>query len=138
MGVWLILFGKYSVCVSFFFIVRGGDGMFDILVIEECENGFFVVKGFLFMKNMDGSEVEIKLIMVFCCCGVFKSKLFCDGFYKEVGFESWGGMFVGCDWIIMYEGFEVLVIYNLFLCLYVVECGRFVSYIFNFVQKFWV
>jgi CDGSH-type Zn-finger protein len=112
--------------------------MSDTPAIEERENGPLVVKDLSSMKNTDGSEVETKPIMALCRCGASKSKPFCDGSHKEVGFESRGGTPAGRDRIITYEGSEVSVTYNPLLCSHAAECGRLASHIFNPAQKPWV
>ena len=107
-------------------------------VIEERENGPLVIKGVARMVGPDGEEVECKPVMALCRCGASKTKPFCDGSHKEVGFESRGGEPAGKDKLLSYEGAEVSVTYNPLLCSHAAECGRLASHIFNPSERPWV
>jgi len=112
--------------------------MTDGPTIEERENGPFVVKGLTSMRGSDGQEVEVKPVMALCRCGASKSKPFCDGSHKEVGFQSRGGKPAGIDRVLVYKGAEVTVSFNPLLCSHAAECGRIASNIFDPAQKPWV
>ncbi len=62
--------------------------MSDTPIIEERENGPLVVKSVQSMTLADGQVVEVKEVMALCRCGASKSKPFCDGSHKDIGFES--------------------------------------------------
>lgn len=105
---------------------------------ELRENGPLVVKGLDRLVDADGNDIEVKPVMALCRCGNSKSKPFCDGSHKTVGFKSTGGEAAGRDRLITYEGSEITVTYNPRLCSHAAECGRLAGAVFNPGQKPWI
>lgn len=105
---------------------------------ETRDNGPLVVKGLHRMSDAGGADLEVREVMALCRCGASKSKPFCDGSHKEVGFDDTIGTPSGRDRLIAYEGQEVTVTYNPLLCSHAAECGRLAKHIFNPAQKPWV
>lgn len=107
--------------------------------IEERENGPLVVRGVTRMVGPDGAEVAVKPVMALCRCGASKTKPFCDGAHKDIGFDHRaGGKPEGPDRVFTYDGAEVSVTFNPRLCSHAAECGRIAKAIFNPSQKPWV
>jgi len=106
--------------------------------IEERENGPLVIKGLRSMRGPDGQEIDVKPVMALCRCGGSKSKPFCDGSHKDVGFQSRGGKPAGIDKVLEYKGSEVSVSFNPLLCSHAAECGRIAANIFNPAKKPWI
>lgn len=112
--------------------------MTDEPTIEERENGPLVIKGLRSMRGPDGQKIDVKPVMALCRCGGSKSKPFCDGSHKDLGFQSRGGKPAGIDRVIEYIGSEVSVSFNPLLCSHAAECGRIASDIFNPAQRPWI
>ncbi len=107
-------------------------------VFEERENGPLVVKGVSRMVGPDGKDIETKPVMALCRCGHSKTKPFCDGSHKKVGFQSRGGEPAGKDKLLTYVGAEVTVSYNPMICSHAAECGRLAGHVFDPEKKPWI
>ncbi|WP_166417710.1 CDGSH iron-sulfur domain-containing protein [Cochlodiniinecator piscidefendens] len=107
-------------------------------IFELRENGPLILKHCASMKGADGDVTLVKPVMALCRCGASKSKPFCDGTHKDIGFLSSGGKPAGRDRLIAYEGAEVTVTYNPLLCSHAAECGRLASHVFDPAQKPWI
>jgi len=107
-------------------------------VIEERENGPFVVKQLTDLTLSDGTAAECKPVMALCRCGASGNKPFCDGTHKEIGFESAGADISSKDRIHSYEGAAVTVYYNKLLCSHAGECVRRAGDVFNTEQRPWI
>lgn len=107
-------------------------------VIEERENGPFVVKQLTNLTLSDGTAAECKPVMALCRCGGSSNKPFCDGTHKEIGFDSAGADVSAKDRIHRYEGAAVTVYYNKLLCSHAGECVRRAGDVFNTEQRPWI
>ncbi|MFT5870625.1 MAG: CDGSH-type Zn-finger protein [Paracoccaceae bacterium] len=112
--------------------------MSDTPIIEERENGPLVVKSVQSMTLADGQVVEVKEVMALCRCGASKSKPFCDGSHKDIGFESHSGSPSGANKLLSYKGDAFTVHYNPMICSHAAECIRLASNMFDPAAKPWV
>ena len=57
--------------------------------ITVSENGPYLVKGEVHIKDADGEEfISRKNLVALCRCGGSKTKPYCDGTHSKVGFEA--------------------------------------------------
>ncbi len=107
-------------------------------VIEERENGPFVVKHLTDLRLADGTAAECKPVMALCRCGGSQNKPFCDGSHKTNGFDSTAGDAAAKDGARRYEGAAVTIYYNKLLCSHAGECVRRAAGIFDPKQRPWI
>lgn len=112
--------------------------MSDTPIIEERENGPFVVKGVTRLQGAGGEMLDCKPVMALCRCGGSKNKPFCDGSHKTNGFRSRGGEPAGRDRLLPYEGAEVTVNFNPRICSHAAECARIAPDAFNSAERPWI
>ena len=56
--------------------------------IQCVENGPYMVKGPVALKEEKGEPIETTVVMSLCRCGGSNSKPFCDGTHSQIGFRS--------------------------------------------------
>lgn len=62
--------------------------MTDVTRIKVGRNGPYLISGEIELVDADGNVVERLSKAALCRCGHSKSKPFCDGSHREVGFEA--------------------------------------------------
>lgn len=62
--------------------------MSEVPRIKVTKNGPYIVNGDVELVDSDGNVVERLSKAALCRCGHSKSKPFCDGSHREVGFEA--------------------------------------------------
>ena len=63
-------------------------GMSELPKIKVTKNGPYIVTGEVEYVDADGTVVKTLAKAALCRCGHSKSKPFCDGSHREVGFEA--------------------------------------------------
>jgi CDGSH-type Zn-finger protein len=59
--------------------------------ITPCRNGPYLVRGDFTIFDQDGDEVELtRRTVALCRCGKSRTRPFCDGTHKVIGFEADG------------------------------------------------
>lgn len=110
--------------------------------ITPKENGPLLVKSPPVLRDHTGSEVETKSVIALCRCGASKSKPFCDGSHKQVGFSSAPDHSKIRNAEIQYsgdiEGREVTISYTPVLCSHAGECQRLANAVFDPTAKPWI
>lgn len=56
--------------------------------IQARDDGPLLVKGPVVVVDGEGNQIETKEQFALCRCGGSKSKPFCDGTHKTIGFDS--------------------------------------------------
>jgi CDGSH-type Zn-finger protein len=57
--------------------------------ITPYRNGPYLIRGPFTLADQDGNEIEVgRRIVALCRCGKSRTRPFCDGTHKAVGFEA--------------------------------------------------
>jgi CDGSH-type Zn-finger protein len=60
--------------------------------ITPYRNGPYLIRGPFTLTDQDGNEIEVaRKIVALCRCGKSRTRPFCDGTHKAVGFEAESG-----------------------------------------------
>jgi CDGSH-type Zn-finger protein len=57
-----------------------------VTTIKVRKDGPYLVTGPCVVTDHEGNEIEVKENFVLCRCGASKTKPFCDGTHKTIGF----------------------------------------------------
>jgi len=58
------------------------------VTIETIENGPYIVKGPVELKDADGNAFPVEERMALCRSGASTVKTFCDGTHSKIGFQA--------------------------------------------------
>ena len=60
--------------------------------ITPYRNGPYLIRGPFTLTDQDGNEIEVgRKIVALCRCGKSRTRPFCDGTHKAIGFEAESG-----------------------------------------------
>lgn len=59
-----------------------------MIAIKVRKNGPYLVQGSIELKDADGNAIPCEETFVLCRCGHSKTKPFCDGSHRHVGFDD--------------------------------------------------
>ena len=60
--------------------------------ITPYRNGPYLIRGPFTLTDQDGNEIEVgRRVVALCRCGRSRTRPFCDGTHKRIGFEAASG-----------------------------------------------
>ncbi len=93
-------------------------------VIEPKENGPYLVKNLLSLKNSKGTDLlPQKEVIALCRCGKSNNKPFCDGTHNKIGFSSATDNPSTGEWL-DYVGNKITIHDNRHLCAHAGKCTK--------------
>jgi CDGSH-type Zn-finger protein/ferredoxin len=106
--------------------------------IELIPDGPLIVKGVTQCRNSRGEAVAVKDAFYLCRCGASRTKPFCDGTHKKIGFKSArekGGPHAETR---AYAGREIAIDDNRSVCAHIGHCTERSPNVFRMNQEPWI
>jgi CDGSH-type Zn-finger protein len=106
--------------------------------ISMSATGPLLVKGLQHLRNSKGERLETRPTLALCRCGGSANKPFCDGTHNRIGFKGASSPERSQDRVDRYEGRELTVLDNRFLCAHVGACSDGLAAAFKYGEEPWI
>jgi CDGSH-type Zn-finger protein len=106
--------------------------------ISVSRNGPYVVSNIEDIAYSGGERIESEPVMALCRCGGSKSKPYCDGTHKEIGFE--GEKRYGEAWrhFKSWKGSGITIHFNQRVCIHAAVCLDSLPEVFDVFRSDWI
>lgn len=101
-------------------------------------NGPLLVKGLQHLRNSKGERLETRETLALCRCGQSGNKPFCDATHRKIGFQDENTADAHADQWDRYEGPELTILDNRFLCAHIGECSDGLPEVFRYGSEPWI
>jgi CDGSH-type Zn-finger protein len=101
-------------------------------------NGPLLVTGLQHLRNSKGERLETRETIALCRCGHSANKPFCDSTHRKIGFSDAHTADASEDRTERYEGPELTILDNRFLCAHIGECTDRLAEVFRYGQEPWI
>jgi CDGSH-type Zn-finger protein len=106
--------------------------------IATRSNGPLLVTGLQHLRNSKGERLTTTATIALCRCGGSDNKPFCDGTHRKNGFTDAHAAEREDDKLERYDGPEVTILDNRFLCAHVGECTDGLPEVFGSGKDGWI
>lgn len=106
--------------------------------IKPRENGPLLVQGLEHLRNSKGERLETRETVALCRCGGSANKPFCDGTHRRIGFRDEHTADASDDKVDRYEGPELAILDNRFLCAHIGACSDGLAAVFRYGVEPWI
>lgn len=106
--------------------------------IRMSNNGPLLVKGLQRLRNSKGEQLEVARTIALCRCGGSANKPFCDGTHARNGFSGENTADRNADRQERYQGPELTIVDNRFICAHVGACTDGLPEVFRYGQEPWI
>jgi CDGSH-type Zn-finger protein len=101
-------------------------------------NGPLLVTGLQHLRNSKGQRLETRESFALCRCGQSANKPFCDATHRRIGFSDAHTADASADVPERYEGPELTILDNRYLCAHVGACSDGLAEVFRYQQEPWI
>lgn len=106
--------------------------------ISVSNNGPFIVKRLQTLRNSKGEALEVSRSIALCRCGGSANKPFCDGTHARNGFSGENTADRAADRLERYQGPELTILDNRFICAHVGACTDGLPDVFRSGEEPWI
>ncbi len=109
------------------------------VIIEPMSNGPLIVKGLKNLRDSSGKPVPMKKdTIALCRCGGSRTKPFCDGTHRTIGFSDRREIDKPLDRETAYRGKQITIFDNRTICSHAETCVRELPAVFRKNQRPWI
>ncbi len=106
--------------------------------IECRKNGPYLVRNLEQLRDARGQPIAHEATTALCRCGGSKSKPFCDGTHKQIGFSGDRLADGSADKLEHYRGSRITIHDNRFICSHAGYCTDQLASVFKYGQEPWI